>query len=106
MNVKCKNRFEGCEHDSSEGCTYSGKCIEQVHNTEPDEAAESARTSGSPTASRSDSVIEGTVQLAPVLRPDSGAANGHDWDAHRSLENCNAWWGCKICRIFTRHRAK
>ena len=75
MNVKCKNRFEGCEHDSSEGCTYSGKCIDHVHNTEPDEAAESARTSGSPTASRSDSVGTTALQLAPVLRPAVGA--GH-----------------------------
>jgi hypothetical protein len=50
-----------------------------AHKPEPDEAAESARTSGSPTASRSGSVGTTAPQLAPVLRPAVGAASEGDW---------------------------
>ena len=50
-------------------------CHKNAQFPEPDEAAESARTSGSPTATRSDSVGTTALQLAPVLRPAVGA--GH-----------------------------
>jgi len=48
------------------GCTVATDDICPAHNPEPDEAAESARTSGSPTGSRSDSCGTTEVQLAPV----------------------------------------
>lgn len=43
------------------------------HAHSPNESVSPSRTSGSPTGSRSDSVETAASQLAPVLRPASGA---------------------------------
>ena len=74
MSDKCNNIH--CEYNSWRFCQVSNEAEEcEAHKPYPNESPSSPRTSGSPTASRADSV-EGTAsQLAPVLRPAVGAAS-------------------------------
>jgi len=86
MSAKCYELpYEKHCDDCQAHFPFNAEC--PAHKPEPDEAAESARTSGSPTAARSDSCGTTAVQLAPVLRPDVGA----DFTAafHRHLDECS-----------------
>jgi hypothetical protein len=69
-------KFFNCSPGLQNFCKTKTKgCNCQAHKPEPNESVSPSRTSGSPTASRSDSVEAAASQLAPVLRPASGAAS-------------------------------
>ena len=89
MNEKCEYDFCAQNKDGiCEEVTCTGNV--KVHKPEPNESPSSPRTSGSPTATRSDSPVEGTaVQLAPVIRPAVGAASE---GGEPSADWC---WRCK-----------
>ena len=88
------------------GCTVATDDICPAHNPEPDEAAESARTSGSPTGSRSDSCGTTEVQLAPVLRPCFGAdPREHDLKVEAIAEDVLTTRCIKCHETFTFRRA-
>ena len=55
--------------------------------TDTNGAARSARTSGSPTASRSERERDDGLQLASVLRPGCVADHEHDWDVVLATDN-------------------
>lgn len=79
MSRYCKYAY--CIHDDTNHCKEVGDCIlAMAHDPDPNVAARSARTSGSPTASRSERERDDCSQLAPVLRPDCVADHEHDWD--------------------------
>jgi hypothetical protein len=75
MSVNCK--YSPCCYNDAGECRYGyERCKWRAHKPKPNESTSSPRTSGSPTASRSDSPVEVTaVQLAPVLRPEVVAAS-------------------------------
>ena len=102
MSEACNNPTCGQQRD--------GVCIALIthlcaaHKPDPNESPSSPRTSGSPTASRSDSCIEGTgTQLAPVLRPEVGASSqGGASGCEDDCETCEFINACPDQKLISR----